>query len=63
MAEGLHLALAQSSYLKLASMEGYFAAQRAAGEEDGPGSGGINAIRARSAARRMGAKAYLYGAS
>ncbi len=55
VAQGLQMALAQSPYLRMASTEAFLAARHAGGDE------GMNAIRARTAAQRLGAKAYLYG--
>ncbi len=56
IAEGLEIALAQSPYLKMIGRSRYEAALRVNGEEDG-----VNAIRARAAAAKAGAKTYLYG--
>jgi serine/threonine protein kinase len=56
IAQGLRMELGQSLYLKLASDDAYHAALRLA-DSNSP----LGAVRARSAARRLGAKAYLIG--
>ena len=56
VAAGLEIALTQSPYLKMVSRQQYLAALHAGGKDDG-----MNAVRARAAASRAGAKTYLYG--
>jgi serine/threonine protein kinase/tetratricopeptide (TPR) repeat protein len=56
VAEGLQIDLAQSRFLRLISQDGYRVARR-----HDPADQPIDAVRARDAAERVGAKAYLFG--